>query len=104
VNTTIHIDRFSAGIDDLTRKQQGDHIAVLRVLQRTGRFSNFEATDNAVIARTMTRLFNKGLVLKDADGRKTIIGVLVKRTGGDFPWTTCELTDAGKQLLEESPV
>lgn len=103
MSTAIHIDCFSSGIDELTCKQQGDHVAVLRALQRAGRFSVFEATDNAIISRTMTRLFNKGLVLKDPDGRKTTIGVLVKRTGGDYPWTTCELTDAGKRLLEENP-
>lgn len=99
----VHICSFSSSIDELTCKQQGNYIAVLRVLQRTGRFSNFEATDNAVISSTMSRLFNKGLLLKAADGTITNVGVLVKRTGGDFPWTTCELTDAGKRLLEENP-
>lgn len=103
MNTAIHIDCFCTGIDELTCKQQGDYIAVLRALHQAGRFSVFEATDNVVISRTMTRLFNKGLVLKDANGRKTTVGVLVRRTGGDYPWTTCELTDAGRQLLEENP-
>ena len=103
MTTAVHIDCFSSCIDDLTCKQQADYIAVLRALNHAGRFSAFEATDNVVISRTMTRLFNKGLVLKDAGGRKTTIGVLVKRTGGDYPWTACELTDAGKRLLEENP-
>lgn len=98
-----HIDRFSAGLDDLTCKQQADHIAVLRALHHAGRFSVFEATDNAVISRTMTRLFNKALVLRAVDGKKTFMGLLVKRTGGDYPWTTCELTDIGKKLLEQNP-
>lgn len=88
----IHIDRFSAGLDDLTRKQQADHVAVLRVLQRTGRYSVFEATDNQTIAKTMDRLIsanNKG-------------GALVKTLGGDYPWTAVELTDAGRALLADT--
>jgi len=98
--TTIHIDRFSAVLDDLTRKQQSDHIEVLRVLARTGRFSCFEASENMVIARTMTRLLHKGCTTVDANGKKTAHGLLLKRTGGEYPWTTCELTEAGKRLIE----
>jgi hypothetical protein len=101
--TVIHIDRFSAGLDDLTRKQQADHIEVLRVLSRTGRFSCFEASENDTIARTMTRLIHKGYTTVDFDGKKTDHGLLLKKTGGAYPWTTCELTDAGKRLLEASP-
>ena len=97
--TYFHIDRFSAGLDDLTRKQQADHIEVLRVLARTGRFSCFEASENATISRTMTRLIHKGCTTLDADGKKTAHGLLLKRTGGEYPWTTCELTEAGKRLI-----
>lgn len=102
--TISHIDTFSSGLDGLTRNQQADHIAVLRVLQRAGRFSTFEATENDTIARTMDRLCHKGLVLKQPDGTKTTVGRLLTVTGGEYPWTTCELTDAGKKLLEDNPV
>ena len=37
---------FSSGLDDLTRKQQGDVATVLRVLKSAGRFSAFEASAN----------------------------------------------------------
>ena len=54
--TKVYIDRFSAGLDDLTRKQQADDEAVIAVLRKTKRFSCFEASDNPTIASTMTRL------------------------------------------------
>ena len=80
----MFIDRFSAGLDDLTRKQQADHIAVLRVLARTGRFSCFEASDNDVIAKTMTFLCHSSLMTtKDAG----------------FPWTSVKLTEAGIEAI-----
>lgn len=97
--TAIFIDRFSAGLDDLTQKQQADHIEVLRVLARTGRFSCFEASENQIIARTMDRLIHKGCTTVDADGKKTAHGVLLKLLGGNYPWTACELTEAGKRLI-----
>lgn len=97
----FHIDRLSAGLDDLTRKQQADHVAVLRVLQKTGRFSEFEASDNPSIARTMTRLMHKGCTTVNADGSKKAYGRLLKSTGGNYPWTTCELTDAGRDCLAD---
>lgn len=80
----LHIDRFSAGLDDLTRKEQGDQIIVLRRLSTMKRFSEFEASDNPSIARTMTNLFKEKLV---------------ESTGGSYPWTEFKLTDAGKAAL-----
>jgi hypothetical protein len=97
----VHIDRFSAGLDDLTRKQQADHIAVLRVLARTKRFSCFEASENQVIAKTMDRLLWKECTTVNGV-EKIKHGVLLKRTGGEYPWTTVELTDAGKRLISEA--
>lgn len=97
----VHIDRFSVGLDDLTRKQQADHIQVLKVLNRTGRFSCFEASENQVIANTMTRLLNKACTTVNPDGKKLYHGLLLKTTGGAYPWTTCELTEAGKRLIGE---
>lgn len=52
----MHIDRFTAGLDDLTRKQQGNQENVLAVLRKTKKFSAFEASANRVIAKTMTSL------------------------------------------------
>ena len=53
---TAHICCFSTGLDDLTQEQQRDDEAVIEVLRRTKRFSSFEASENNVIAATMTRL------------------------------------------------
>ena len=91
--SAIHLDRFSAGLDNLTRKQQADAVHVLRVLARTKRYSVFEATDNDVIARTMTRMHHKAYMH---------YGVLLKDVGGDYPWTHIELTDGGRQLLVDN--
>jgi hypothetical protein len=73
--------RFSAGLDDLTRKQQADPAAVLRVLHRTGRFSVFEATANITIARTMTALDAQGLITVD--------------TSPGYPWSNVTLSPLG---------
>lgn len=94
--SAVYIDRFSAGLDDLTRKQQADAVAVLRVLARTKRYSAFEATDNDVIARTMTRLHHKGYMH---------YGRLIQKRGdgGAYPWTNIELTEGGLKLLADHP-
>jgi hypothetical protein len=76
---------LSAGLDDMKRKDQRDPIKVLRVLSQIKRFSVFEATDNAVIARTMTKLFDWGLAAS---------------VGGAFPWTNVEVTPKGLTALE----
>lgn len=93
---------FSAGLDDLTRKQQADPVAVLRVLKRTGRFSAFEASENDTIARTMTRLIHKGLTTVD-DGVHTKRGLmLLTDTSCGYPWTKCTLTPAAERLLADA--
>ena len=84
-DTAVFIDRFSAGLDDLTRKQQASVTEVLAVLDRIGRFSVFEATENQTIARTMTRISKSGYVDMDHSC--------------GFPWTTVKLTDKGRELL-----
>lgn len=85
-HTPIFLDRFSAGLDDLTRRQQGSDEAVLRVLDRTGRFSIFEATDNDTIARTMTRLQRAKFIETD--------------NSCGYPWTKVKLTPAGRARIE----
>lgn len=84
---------FSDGLDDMPRKQQADPIAVLRVLKRAGRFSAFEASDNMVIARTITNLFHKSLMGR---GR-----MLEMDNSMGYPWTKVVLTPAAEQLLAE---
>lgn len=88
MNTMI-VDRFSAGLDDLSRKQQKDHVTVLRALSKMTRYSVFEATENDSIARTMDYIIKANLIA---------------HTGGAFPWSNFELTDAGRAVLESSPV
>jgi hypothetical protein len=78
------VDRFSAGLDDLSRKDQADSAAVLRVLKRTGKFSVFEASENQTIADTMTRIMRSGWV---------------ETLGGEYPWTAVRVTQAGDAFL-----
>lgn len=94
---------FSAGLDDLTRKQQADHIAVLRVLKRAGRFSAFEASANDVIARTITRLIHKGLTTVK-DGVRTNHGKLIEVDDAGYPWTNVKLTPAGELVLAAAEI
>ena len=86
IHGRVHIDRFSAGLDDLSKKDQRDDAAVLRVLKRTGRFSAFEASDNEGIAATVTRL------LRDK---------LIESIGGEYPWTKVLVTAAGEAVLQK---
>lgn len=81
----VHVDRFSAGLDELTRRQQRDPREVLRCLDRIGRFSVFEATENQSIAKTMDYLGKSGYI---------------KTTPRGFPWSDVELTKQGRSLLE----
>lgn len=83
----IFTDRFTAGLDELTVKQSRDTVAVLKILDRTKRFSCFEASANMTIANAMTDIFKRGLV---------------KDLGGGYPWTNVELTDAGRALIAEA--
>ena len=102
--TRIIVCSFSVGLDDLTRKQQADHITVLRVLKRTGRFSAFEASANETIARTMTRLCNKSLTTIEPDGTKRKRGLMLEcDMTTPYPWTKVKLTPAAEELLAEHP-
>jgi len=84
--TIAAICSFSAGIGAMTRKDQSSLVAVLRVLKESKRFSVFEATENQVIPRMMTRVFEKGYV---------------RDIGGACPWTNIERTELGEQLAGE---
>lgn len=98
---TAIICSFSSGIDDMKRADQRDVVKVLRVLKRCGRYSAFEASDNDVIARMMTRLHHKGYTVI-RDGQRVDYGKLIETTGGDFPWTTVRLTEGGERLLADN--
>ena len=98
MSTAFHVDWFSTELDELNRKQKADHIEVLRVLARTGRYSIFEATKNQVIAKTMDHLLLRSCITI-VDGAKTEHGLLLTRTGGEYPWTEVALTEAGKQMI-----
>jgi hypothetical protein len=101
-DTRVIICSFSTGLDDLTRKQQADHITVLRVLKQAGRFSAFEASANDTIARTITRLIHKGLTTVK-DGVRTNHGKLIETDHScGYPWTMVKLTPAGEALLAAS--
>jgi len=80
----VYMDNFTSGLDDLTRKQQGDPAIVLAVLDKHKRFSVFEATANDRIARMMDLIFKRGYV---------------RDIGGGFPWTNVEITEAGRALM-----
>lgn len=78
----FHICSFSS-LDDLRKKDRDDADKVLAVLARAGRFSTFEA--DGTLGSTIQGLLNRKLI---------------RTTGGEYPWTTVELTDAGKKQLE----
>lgn len=80
----LHVDRFSAGLDELTTEQQADPGVVLATLKRLGRYSCFEASNSRTIAETMA-LLTERLLLCD--------------TGGSYPWTTCSVTETGERFL-----
>ena len=99
---SVIICSFSSGLDELTRHQQGDVVAVLKTLKARGRFSSFEATANEKIATLMTRLCHKGFsVIRN--GVRTDYGRLIKTdTSTGYPWTGVTLTDGGERLLSDA--
>ena len=80
--TGIHIDSFSA-MENLTKKQQSDTATVLRALHKAGRFSCFDASENPVIAGTITRICHSKPPLIEPDNETP------------YPWTKAKLTPAG---------
>ncbi len=86
----MYLDSFSGAIDGMKRKDQGNAINVLKVLSRHPRFSVFDATANAVIAKTMTYLFCE----------KYIAGTQ-PRPG--YPWMAVDITEKGQALLDGTP-
>ena len=81
------IDNFSSGLDEMKRKDQRDEVAVMRKLLTMKRFSIFEVTANDTIANMMDDIVRRGLI---------------ETTGGQFPWTTFKITEAGQRLVDEA--
>lgn len=79
------IDTFTCGLDDLAIRKQRSTAYVLQHLERTGRFSVFEATANDTIAATIDRIIERGYVETDI-------------TSG-YPWTKTRLTEIGRSYL-----
>lgn len=86
---------------DMSRADQADPAKVLRAIQKTGGFGTFEASSNAVIAKTITNLFHKSLTRVDPDGTRREYGVCMKDVGGLYAHTKVELTEGGKRLLAD---
>lgn len=86
----IFVCSFSGALGDMKRKDQGDHIKVLRVLQQSPRFSVWDAGANKRIANTMTGLARDGLI----DYPDPQPG---------YPWSKARVTEAGIALLEITP-
>ena len=86
MSSHVHICVLSTELDDLPRRKQASLFAVARVLAKTGRFSNFEATANPVIARTMDKVIESGWFDLDREVQ-------------GFPWTVVKLTDKGRKAL-----
>lgn len=100
--TSIIVCSFSSGLDELTRHQQGDVVAVLKTLKARGRFSSFEATANQKIATLMTRLCHKGFSVV-RNGVRTDYGRLIETDNScGYPWTKVTLTEGGERLLADA--
>lgn len=83
----MFIDSFLGGLDEMKRKDQRDEVAVMRKLATMKRFSIFEVTANDTIANMMTDIVKRGLI---------------ETTGGQYPWTTFKITEAGQRLIDEA--
>ena len=83
-NGRVFIDRFSAGLDEMPKKDQGSIYEVLKRLAQMTRFSTFEASENNRIAKTITNIVQRGYI---------------ECTGGSYPWTEFKLTEAGLKII-----
>ena len=68
-----HVDLFSVGLDDLSRKELRNDEAIIAVLKREKRFSCFEASANPAIAVAMTRLCLTRLTTDDSCGYPWVV-------------------------------
>lgn len=84
-NGRVFIDRFSAGLDELSKSDQGSTVAVMKALSKMKRFSCFEASDNQRIAKTMD-----GIIKRE----------LIECSVGTYPWTYFIVTEAGQKIID----
>jgi hypothetical protein len=85
----VHICTFSASVGEMKKGDQRYADKVLAVLAKEGRFSVFEATENDVIAKTMTWLLEQGYIEVD--------------NSMGFPWSEAKVTEKGRRLLHDHP-
>lgn len=100
----MFIDSFSAGLDEIPRSKLTKD-RVLQVLNRTGRFSVFEASAYPKIARLMTDIMASDLVERyvPASYRGKLEPEGTRGPDQDtFPWTYVRLTAAGRAALQAS--
>jgi hypothetical protein len=100
----MFIDRFSAGLDEMKRADQRDPLKVLAVLAQKGKFSCFEASENATIARTMTNLMHGPLIesyTPDDYKSQPEPGGARAPDRSTYPWTFVRLTEAGRKALAD---
>lgn len=76
----VLVDSFAVGLDNLPKKQQKSIYDVMVILSRHDRFSVFEASASKEIAKTLTEIIDKKLILI---------------TGGEYPWHEYLITDLG---------
>lgn len=58
----VFIDRFGAGLDELTRRDRRNPEIVLHTLRAARRFSVFEATEHQDLAHLLERLTRDGRI------------------------------------------
>jgi hypothetical protein len=85
----IFMDSFSGAIGDMKPADKNDMRKVLAVLDKTPRFSCFEASERPAIANTLTDLMLSGYIE-------------YPKPQPGFPWCRAVITDNGRSLMEES--
>lgn len=85
---SLHLCFTTAGLDEMTRREQRDPVKVLKRLHELGRFSVFEVTANDTIAKVMEYLVADGLIT-------------VTRKG--YPWYEVRLTPRGLEYAGLKP-
>lgn len=75
------VEQFSS-LYNLTKRQWQDPIAVLRVIEQTGRFSVFEITGNIQKARMLESLVERGWMIS-----------------AGFPWIGASITPEGRAII-----
>ena len=88
--TPVFITSWSSGLDAMKRRDQRYPDKVLQQLERSPRFSVFEATENATISKTMDWLVKEKLIEVDNES----VG---------YPWSIAKITTKGYALMRSHP-